>query len=58
MGSSTSTPVLLKRIVIDSSIVESKVLIGKNIVNIRSTFEGNKGYSDILFDLASRKLSA
>jgi hypothetical protein len=44
MSSSDNMPVLFKRRIIDNSVVESKVLISKDIVNIRSAFEGNKGY--------------
>jgi hypothetical protein len=58
MISEKSMPVLLKRKVISGNIVESKIQIGKDIVNIKSSFIGEKKYSDLLFELACQKLSA
>ena len=58
MNSSIDSSVLLERKTISNNIVESKVQIGKDIVNIRSTFDGDKKYSDILYELAYRELSA
>jgi hypothetical protein len=58
MKLSDNTSIILERRIISSTIVESKVLIGRDIINIRSTFDGDKRYSDILFELACRKLSA
>ena len=58
MSSEKDMPVLLKRKVINGNIVESKIVIGKNIVNIKSSFSGEKKYSDLLFELACQKLSA
>jgi hypothetical protein len=51
-------PVLLTRKVISHETVETRMMIGKGIVNIRSTFDGKKKYSDILFELACRKPGA
>lgn len=51
-------PVLLERKIVSNRIVESKLQIGKSIVNIKSSFVGCKKYSDILYELACRKLSA
>ena len=58
MSSAKDMPVLLERKIISGSIVESKLKIGKEIVNIRSSFDGDKKYSEILYELACRKLSA
>jgi hypothetical protein len=58
MSSAKDMPVVLERKVVSGRIIESKLKIGKEIVNIRSTFDGNKRYSDILYELAYRKLSA
>ena len=58
MNSAQYAPVLLNRKIISNTIVESKVMIGKDIVNIKSSFTGGKKYSDLLFELACQKLSA
>ena len=58
MKSANDMPILLTRKVISPDTVETRLKIGKGIVNIKSTFNGKKEYSDILFELACRKLSA
>jgi hypothetical protein len=58
LKSANDIPVLLTRKVISPDTVETRLKIGKSIVNIKSTFNGSKKYPDILFELASRKLSA
>lgn len=58
MISAKDAPVLLERKIISDLIAESKLQIGKDIVNIRSSFHGDKEYSEILYELACRKLSA
>ena len=58
MNSEKDATVLLERRIISGSIVESRIHIGKEIINIRSSFEGNKKYSDVLHELACRELSA
>lgn len=51
-------PALMERKNISDRIVESKIQIGKSVINIKSSFDGCKKYSDILYELACRKLSA
>jgi len=58
MNSSIDSSVLLERKTISNNIVESKIQIGKDIINIKSSFTGDKKYSDLLFELACQKLSA
>lgn len=58
MSSEKDMPVLLKRKIINDNTVETKIKIGKTIVNIKSSFSGEKKYSDLLFELACEKLSA
>ena len=58
MNSGNDMPILLNRKVIDKNTFQSRIKIGKDIVNIKSTFNGDKKYSDLLFELACRKLSA
>jgi hypothetical protein len=51
-------PILLKQKIVGGTIIESRIRIGKNTVNVKSSFTGSKRYSDLLFSLICQKLSA
>jgi hypothetical protein len=46
----------LERKIIDSKTVKSRYKLGSTVFEVTSVFNGNKRYSDILYEIACEKI--